>query len=148
MLVWLMRGAGTGKTSVVVGKIGYLISNRIVEPDEILALAFGKQAANEIKERVDSLLGVQVEARTFHSLGLHVVENALKHKVRVTDLALYDKALLNKLTQFCSEICQTAEGAKLLQDFVVSHRYPAKYLESLTLKESILNTFEKLNPRR
>ena len=45
----MVAGAGTGKTSCVVGKIGYLFKQKLLIPSEILALAFNKDATNEMK---------------------------------------------------------------------------------------------------
>ena len=47
----VVAGAGTGKTSTVVGKVSYLLKKEI-KNSEILALAYGKDAANEMKQRV------------------------------------------------------------------------------------------------
>ena len=49
----VVAGAGTGKTSSVVGKIGYLLNANIAKPNSILALAFNRDAAKEMRERVE-----------------------------------------------------------------------------------------------
>ena len=48
----VIAGAGTGKTSTVIGKIGFLIRSKRAEPREILAIAYNRNAAKEIKERI------------------------------------------------------------------------------------------------
>ena len=48
----VVAGAGTGKTSTVVGKVSYLIKKNEIDSKEILVLAYGKDAAVEVKERV------------------------------------------------------------------------------------------------
>ena len=68
----IVAGAGTGKTSAVVGKIGYLVESGIAKPDQILALAFARKAAEEMQERVKQRTGHEVEIRTFHSLGRQI----------------------------------------------------------------------------
>ena len=52
----IIAGAGSGKTLTVASKIAYLIESDI-KPENILALAFNQKAAEELKERVISLLG-------------------------------------------------------------------------------------------
>ena len=62
----VLAGAGTGKTAVIIGKITHLVRNQGVEPGKILALAFNRKAAIEIRERLPrDLKGAH--ASTFHS---------------------------------------------------------------------------------
>ena len=68
----VLAGAGTGKTSVIVGKTLYLAQGLDVDPSQILVLAFNRKVAGEIRERLpEDLAGVQVS--TFHSFGRRVI---------------------------------------------------------------------------
>ena len=68
----VLAGAGTGKTSVIVGKLAHLVRDRGISPDEILVLAYNRKAAREIRERLtDDLEGARVS--TFHSLGRRII---------------------------------------------------------------------------
>ena len=68
----VLAGAGTGKTSVIVGKTLYLAQGLDVDPSQILVLAFNRKAAEEMRERIpEDLAGVQVS--TFHSFGRRVI---------------------------------------------------------------------------
>lgn len=70
----LLAGAGTGKTSVMVGRAGYLLKSGQAKADEILLLAYGRKAADEMDERIKNKLGTEdVKASTFHSLGLKII---------------------------------------------------------------------------
>lgn len=70
----LLAGAGTGKTSVMVGRAGYLMNSLQAERDEILLLAYGRKAADEMDERIkDKLSADKISATTFHSLGLSII---------------------------------------------------------------------------
>jgi DNA helicase-4 len=60
----VLAGAGSGKTSVVAAKATYLVRVGIRQPEEILLLAFGKEAAKQMSERVEAKSGVPMVART------------------------------------------------------------------------------------
>ena len=66
----IVAGAGTGKTTVVTEKINWLVQEKGIKPDEILALTFTDKAAGEMEERVDRLLPygyVDLWISTFHA---------------------------------------------------------------------------------
>ncbi|WP_028549124.1 UvrD-helicase domain-containing protein [Paenibacillus sp. UNC451MF] len=71
-----LAGAGSGKTSVLVARTGYLMSVRHVQPAHILLVTFSSKAAAEMKQRIAQLPGItsrmaqEVQARTFHSFFL------------------------------------------------------------------------------
>lgn len=71
-----LSGAGSGKTSVLVHRAGYLISVKKVLPENILLVTFTRKAANEMKERIAALPGLtagavrNIQACTFHSFFL------------------------------------------------------------------------------
>ncbi len=76
----VVAGAGTGKTSTVVGKVGYVLKKGWAAPEEILLLAFTTKAAEEMRERIGKKLGVGVKVRTFHGLGLEIIAQARGRK--------------------------------------------------------------------
>ncbi|HHC6598444.1 TPA: UvrD-helicase domain-containing protein [Vibrio parahaemolyticus] len=70
----LLAGAGTGKTSVMVGRTGYLVKSGQANPGDILLLAYGRIAALEMDKRIKDKLGFEdVKASTFHSLGVKII---------------------------------------------------------------------------
>ncbi len=73
----IVAGAGTGKTKVITEKIRYLVHEKNVSPDNILALTFTEKTANEMQERVESLfdLGVaEFHISTFHAFCQSILE--------------------------------------------------------------------------
>jgi len=79
-----LAGAGSGKTSVLVCRTGYLITVRNVDPKNILLVTFSKKAAEEMRDRIAHLPGLNesiaatIQARTFHSFFLQIIR---KHGV-------------------------------------------------------------------
>jgi DNA helicase II / ATP-dependent DNA helicase PcrA len=74
--VLVVAGAGTGKTSVLVQRIAHLVEAGHARPDEILALTYTRNAANEMRARVGALLGQGVRAATFHDCCLDLLKRA------------------------------------------------------------------------
>lgn len=86
--VMVVAAAGSGKTSTMVAKAGYVISEGLAQPNEILMLAFNSAAAKELGERVTKRLagipGVEdISAQTFHAFGLTVIGAATGQKPRL-----------------------------------------------------------------
>lgn len=71
----VIAGAGSGKTLTISAKVAYLIDKNNVENDEILLLTFTKKAAQEMSERINKNLGIDVNATTFHAHGMSVIKD-------------------------------------------------------------------------
>ncbi|GAW96950.1 MULTISPECIES: UvrD-helicase domain-containing protein [Colwellia] len=89
----LLAGAGTGKTSVMVGRAGYLLTSQQADKGEILLLAYGRKAADEMDERIkDKLSTDKISATTFHSLGLSIIAQVEGSKPSLSVFAQDEKA--------------------------------------------------------
>jgi DNA helicase-4 len=92
----ILAGAGTGKTSTVIGRVAFLVESGQAKPEEILLLAYGNKAATELRERLESKLGIKgVWAETFHRLGRCIVQEALNKTIAISAMAT-DKKLKEK----------------------------------------------------
>jgi DNA helicase-2/ATP-dependent DNA helicase PcrA len=74
--VLILAGAGTGKTRVLTTRVAHMLTLGKAYPSQILAVTFTNKAANEMKERLEKLLGRDVEGLwlgTFHSLCVRIL---------------------------------------------------------------------------
>ena len=91
--VLVLAGAGTGKTRVLTTRLAHLLNKRLAKPWEILAVTFTNKAANEMKERVQSLLKIDIERMwigTFHSSGLKILRRHAELCFLKSDFAVID----------------------------------------------------------
>jgi len=90
----VLSGAGTGKTTTVVNRIAYMLSQG-VKAEEILAVTFTNKAAREMSERVKKMIGGRSEnmqVSTFHSLGLRILRENYKFTCYRRNFTIYDSA--------------------------------------------------------
>lgn len=91
----VLSGAGTGKTKVLTSKIAYIIINKLAFPWEILAVTFTNKAANEMKNRVKSIIGDNANnlwIGTFHSVGLKILKQYSNLVNLKSNFIIYDEA--------------------------------------------------------
>lgn len=83
--VMVVAAAGSGKTSTMVAKAGYVLNQGLAAPEQVLLLAFNRDAADELGQRVrERLSGVEgiegVTTQTFHGFGLSLIAEATGKK--------------------------------------------------------------------
>ena len=100
----IVAGAGSGKTKVLTHRIAHLLANKEAWPSQILAITFTNKAANEMKERVHSLLGNVADGmwiKTFHSACLQILRREATRLGHDSNFSVYDtgdtKALIKRL---------------------------------------------------
>lgn len=105
----VIAGAGSGKTSVMVAKAGYLTQRYGVDPSKILLLAFNKKASIELKERIREKLGMEMDSLTFHALGLSIIGEVDDAKPSLGPWAEDDKKMNNLLQELIDNLLATDE---------------------------------------
>jgi DNA helicase-2/ATP-dependent DNA helicase PcrA len=91
----ILAGAGSGKTRVIAHRIAYLVSERIAPVDGVLAVTFTNKAAEEMRSRVESLLGTNCRSMwisTFHALCARLLRREATHIGLSRDFTIYDSA--------------------------------------------------------
>lgn len=90
----ILAGAGSGKTRVLTFKVAYLIEEKKVSPENILMVTFTNKAAQEMKERMDSLLSSSAKPliTTFHSLCARILRKEGHFVGLTSSFVIYDSA--------------------------------------------------------
>ena len=91
--VLILAGAGSGKTRVLTHRIAYMMDEKGVNPWNILAITFTNKAAQEMRERVDKLVGFGSESiwvSTFHSACVRILRRHIDNLGYDTNFTIYD----------------------------------------------------------
>ncbi|MDD6484472.1 MAG: DNA helicase PcrA [Clostridiales bacterium] len=140
--VLIVAGAGSGKTTVLVNRIAYILQKRLATPHNILAITFTNKAANEMKERISDIVG-EKEIRkmwvgTFHSICVRILRGTIDFLGYDSDFVIYDTADVKTLMK---EIYR--------EEDIDDKNYPIKYVTSTisNAKNELMDaaTFEEVN---
>ncbi|HEY2868452.1 MAG TPA: UvrD-helicase domain-containing protein, partial [Gaiellales bacterium] len=103
----VVAGAGSGKTRVLTHRVAHLIESGSAAPTEILAITFTNRAANEMKERVQGLVGGRTAARmwvmTFHAACGRLLRRDAERLGYRSSFTIYDQADQVRLVKACIE---------------------------------------------
>ncbi len=79
----VIAGAGAGKTTTMAGKVKYLVDKMRVSHDEIIVISYTNKAIDELKERINKNLGIDVKISTFHAFGYEIIQNTKEMQLAV-----------------------------------------------------------------
>jgi DNA helicase-2/ATP-dependent DNA helicase PcrA len=91
----ILAGAGSGKTRVITSRVAYLVGDGHAQPDEVLAVTFTNKAAEEMRARVEALLGSDCSrmwVSTFHSLCARLLRREAPAIGLSRDFVIYDSS--------------------------------------------------------
>ncbi len=84
----VIAGAGTGKTTTIVGKVKYLLNSGACDEKDILVLSFTNASASEMRERINKETGKDIAASTFHKLGLNIITTVNRITPKISKIQL------------------------------------------------------------
>lgn len=103
----VIAGAGSGKTKVLTHKIAYLMKEKAVKPWNILAITFTNKAANEMKERVEKLVGDAAKDMwigTFHSICVRILRKYIDRIGFDHSFLIFDTSDQRTLIKECMKV--------------------------------------------
>ena len=102
--VLILAGAGSGKTTVLVNRIAYIIETKNIHPYNILAITFTNKAANEMKERVNAIIGELSKDMwicTFHTACVRILRSHITLLGFEQGFVIYDSADTKTVMKEC-----------------------------------------------
>jgi len=127
----VVAGAGTGKTTTLLGKAFYLVSKGLAIPEEVLVVAFNRDVAEENKSKINVKPGIRFAVKTYHSLGLDIISQSKDERPTVSPLWEDSKRFgLNKIiSEFIKKRMSEAGFAELVKDYFLIYylSYKSKF---------------------
>jgi len=124
----VVAAAGSGKTSVIVAKAGWLIEKGYRKPSELSLLAYAKDAQTEMEERIRRRLGDEaasdLSVRTFHGLGLSIIGGAEGKHPTLAKVAEDDRALFDLLKSIVADLLENQKFSNLMITWFQNHFAP------------------------
>ena len=115
----VIAGAGSGKTTTIVGKVNYIIDRYKVAPEEILIISFTKKSASTLASRID-IEGVDV--KTFHKFGKDIVAESESKQPSIFEEAQF-KPLI---TKYFTELNSNVSCLQKVTEYFANFLKPAK----------------------
>ena len=144
----VIAGAGCGKTSTIIGKVGYIHKKGMAAADEVLLLAFTTTAAREMRERIRQILpGFPVQVRTFHSLGMEIIKQASGKKPSVCKSSKDPKWKSMLLNGILADLCSDTKYLAKLAEYMGSIEKPYKSLWDFKNENDYRNYLLDVEPR-
>ncbi|MDO5397541.1 MAG: 3'-5' exonuclease [bacterium] len=100
----IIAGAGSGKTTVIVNRIVYMITEKNIPPYNIMAITFTNKAANEMRERIEGFIGEIPKGMwvgTFHSICVKILRSCIDVLGYKSDFVIYDTSDVKTLVKDC-----------------------------------------------
>lgn len=136
----VIAGAGSGKSTTIIGKVKYLVEIKKINPKDILVISFTNKTVEELKTKINKEFNIPVPIKTFHKLGMDILNN--KYRVLNDGYKIIENYIKNnykKMIKFMvfyfddNPFRKTLKGIKMDQntanvaDFLTIHNLDYKY---------------------
>lgn len=123
----VLAGAGTGKTSTMIARAGYLVMSGLAKPDQILMLAYANKAAEEMQARVEQCLKHnQINVKTFHGLGKFIIAQVEGKVPNIHPMALDESVKAKFIDDEIKRLLTTDAYRTSLINYFFYHHMPYK----------------------
>ena len=143
----LLAVPGSGKTTVLVARLGHMVINKNIPPENILAITYSNAAADEMRERCSSLFGQsivgRINFRTINSLSLKIYADDCRKK------GIPERALIKEweARSLVKRIYMQCTGAKYVTENDVQELFSAiTYIKNMMLTEERILELEEDYP--
>ncbi len=142
----IIAGAGTGKSTTMVGKIKYLVLYEHIALEDILCITFTNNAANSLEDKIKKELNKEAKVYTFHKLALEILksyqidykiahEDLLEYMINEvfesTDSIYFKKLFMNKYYKNTLEFLQFKEMIARFIRLYIANYYDKKYFSEI-----------------
>lgn len=137
----LLAVPGSGKTTVLVARLGYMILCKGIDPKNIMAITFGKQSKSDMKSRFDKVFGPQlgnkVEFRTIHSIACQIIKHFEQISGRKAPQHLEDNKSL------IAEILKEKEilGEYPSENEIIAAAAAITYIKNMSIAEETISEY-------
>lgn len=111
----VLAGAGTGKTTTIVGLVKHLIKSGRAKPESILLLSYTVASSTELGQRVSKEAGCRVKASTFHSFARSIISDHDGIAPRVSRMDIHEFV--------SSELTRNLKDVDYMSDYVLYQKY-------------------------
>ncbi|KAI9246993.1 P-loop containing nucleoside triphosphate hydrolase protein [Helicostylum pulchrum] len=131
----IVAGPGSGKTKVLVNRVSYLILEKKISPFDIIVVTFTKKAANELKERLKTVIGPQmthlIQIGTFHSICCSIL------RLNAREIGMEPNF----------KILEERKRKEIIRELLADEDLPAKYADRQIKIGTIISEIDKARER-
>jgi len=144
----VLASAGTGKTTAIIAKIGYLLKKGLIQKNDVLAITFAREAKNEMRYRAERLFKETFEFKTFHKLGRDIIYESESNPPNTSRFASNKRKFEEKLEEFIrnriggfSNFSDKLDKQKTLETFVSESIKNTGEVEDIVFLNQLNNYF-------
>ncbi len=120
----VIAGAGTGKTTTILGKVNYVLDRYSVDPGEILLISFTRKSAEELKRRMKA---EAIEVKTFHKFGKDVIQAVEGRPPSIFDEEQFQPLITRLFREFLRDSEYLARVTEYFTEFLKRPRSPFEF---------------------